>query len=102
MKWTYIIRQKIKLVLLLTSLITLIGVTNYIEQQNINQIDQSFNSIYYDRLVPATELLHMTQNLYKQQMLLESAVLSAQPDLRNLDQSLDDLSRNTEERIINF
>jgi hypothetical protein len=102
MRWTYIIQQKTRLILLLTSLIILIGVTNYIEQRNINQIDQSFNSIYYDRLVPATELLHMTQNLYKQQMLLETAVLSEQPDLRNLHQSLADLNRNTEQRIVNF
>lgn len=102
MKWTFIIQQKIKLVLLLTSMIALIGVTNYIEHQNIDQIDQSFNSIYYDRLIPATELLHMTQNLYKQRMLMESALFSYESDLEKIDKRLDDLMRNTEERITNF
>jgi hypothetical protein len=102
MKWTFIIQQKIKVIVLLTSMIALIGVTNYLEHQNIDQIDESFNSIYYDRLIPATELLHMTQNLYKQRMLMESALLSTQPVPQHLDKALDDLTRNTEERIINF
>jgi hypothetical protein len=102
MKWTFIIQQKIKMIALLTSLIALIGITNYIEHQNIHEIDQSFNSIYYDRLVPATELLHMTQNLYKHRMLMESAILSTQPDLETLRKNLDNLSNNTEERIVNF
>ena len=102
MKWTFIIQQKLKVILLLTSMITLIGITNYLEHRNMDQIDQSFNSIYYDRLVPATELLHMTQNLYEQRMLLESALLTADADLGKLEAVLGEVMRNTEERIENF
>jgi hypothetical protein len=102
MKWTFIIQQKIKMIVLLTSLIALIGITNYIEHRNINYIDKSFNSIYYDRLIPATELLHMTQNLYKQRMLLERAVISNNPDVQHLEKSLSDFTANTEQRIANF
>src|SRR6202008_4990711 len=43
MKWTFIIQQKFKVILLLTSMIVLIGFTNYLEQRNIDQMDESFN-----------------------------------------------------------
>lgn len=102
MKWTFIIQQKLKVIVLLTSMIVLIGVTNYIAHQNIGQMDESFKSIYYDRLIPATEVFHMTQNLYDQRILMESALQSTQPISRNLDKALADLMRDTEERIINF
>lgn len=102
MKWTFIIQQKLKVIGLLTSMILLIGVTNYLEHQNIDQIDESFNSIYYDRLVPATELLHMTQNLYEQRMLMESALLGNQPDLQKLENALDDVAHDTDLRVVNF
>ena len=94
MKWTFIIQQKIKVIALLTSMIVLIGVTNYLAHQNIDQMHESFNSIYYDRLIPATEVFHMTQNLYNQSILMESALRSTHPD-PNLDKTLEQLTRDT-------
>jgi len=101
MKWTFIIQQKIKVIALLTSMIVLIGVTNYLAHQNIGEMHESFNSIYYDRLIPATEVFHMTQNLYNQRILMEAALRSSEPD-PNLDKTLEELIRDTKERIVNY
>lgn len=102
MKWTFIIQQKVKVIVLLTSMIVLIGVTNYMEQQNIDRMHESFKSIYYDRLIPATEIFHMTQNLYNQRILMETALRSSQPVSPNLNEALRNLTRNTDERIVSF
>lgn len=102
MKWTFIIQQKIKVISLLTAMIALICVTNYLEHRNLNQIDESFNSIYYDRLIPAEEVFHMTQNLYNQRILMESALRSKLPVSYHVDNALDELVRDTETRVVDF
>lgn len=79
MKWIFSIQQKFKVILLLTILIILIGLTNYIEQKNIEHMDESFTSIYYDRLVPATEIFHLTENLFNKRIILQPFVNTAQP-----------------------
>jgi hypothetical protein len=52
-------------------------------------------------LIPATEIFHMTQNLYNQRILMETALRSS-PVSPNLDEALRNLTRNTDERIVTF
>lgn len=68
------IQEKSKAIVLLTLLVALIGFTNYVEQQNVDQMDRSFSSIYYDRLIPATEIFHITEQLFRDRMLFEQAL----------------------------
>jgi hypothetical protein len=39
-------------------------------------IDKSFSSIYQDRLIPATTIIYLTENLYTKRLSLEKFVLS--------------------------
>ncbi len=79
MKWTFIIRQKMKLALLLGSIIVLIGVTNILERRNVERLNQSVSSIYFDRLIPATDIFYLRENLYQKKFLMELALDPDQP-----------------------
>ena len=72
MKWSYFIEQKIKVALLLSVVMFLVILTNIIERKNIGEINNSVRSIYEDRLVPATDLFSLTENLYNKRFLMES------------------------------
>lgn len=74
MKWTFIINQKIKVAFLLGSIMVLIALTNMMEQRNIDHINKSFSSIYYDRLIPATDIFYLTEQLYSKRLLMENTL----------------------------
>jgi hypothetical protein len=77
MKWTFIINQKLKVAFLLGSIMLLIALTNMLEQQNIKDINKSFSSIYYDRLIPATDIFYLTEQLYSKRLLMENVLYRA-------------------------
>lgn len=76
MKWTYIIQQKTKVALLLTCIMLLVIVSNLLGRKNIVDINTSFTSIYNDRLIPATDIFYLTQNLYSKKLLMEQFLFS--------------------------
>lgn len=78
MKWTFIIREKLKVAFLLAGIMLLIGLTNVMERRNMKNLDRSFSSIYYDRLIPATDIFYLTSNLYKRRMLMEQFLFTGQ------------------------
>jgi hypothetical protein len=82
MKWTFVIQQKLKVALLLGAIMTLIIIANILERKNIEQINQSFSSIYNDRLIPATDIFYLTENLYRKQLLMETYLLSGRNSTR--------------------
>lgn len=47
-----------------------------ISRYNVEGIDESFSSIYRDRLVPATTILYLTENLYRKRLSLENYLYS--------------------------
>jgi hypothetical protein len=71
MKWTYVVQQKVKVALLLTAVMALVGLTNFLERRNIEKLDQTFSSIYHDRLIPATDIFYITESLYNRRLLME-------------------------------
>jgi hypothetical protein len=72
MKWSYFVEQKIKVALLLSVVMFLVILTSIIERKNIGDINNSVHSMYEDRLVPATDLFSLTENLYSKRFLIES------------------------------
>jgi hypothetical protein len=72
MKWPFIIREKIKIALLLGTIMLLVGFTTVMEKRNIESISKSFSSIYHDRLIPATDIFYLTENLYTKRLLMEN------------------------------
>lgn len=101
MKWSFVIQQKFKAAILLGGIMALIIGATLISRYNVEGIDESFSSIYKDRLVPATTILYLTENLYRKRLSLENYLYSEaqQPpvhvkaQLRARDRSIDSLIR---------
>jgi hypothetical protein len=103
MKWTFIIREKLKVAFLLAGIMVLIGLTNVMERRNVKNLDQSFSSIYYDRLIPATDIFYLTSNLYKRRMLMEQFLFTEQTaPLKVLEKNLSSHSDSIMHLIAKF
>ncbi len=76
MKWSFVIQQKLKAALLLGGVMLMIVVVSYLSSNNINGIARSFTSIYQDRLMPAIDIIHLTEGLYSKRLLLEKHLLT--------------------------
>lgn len=77
MKWTFIIQQKFKVALLLACIMLLIVVTNLISRKNVGDISRSFESMYNDRLIPATDIFYLAENLFNKRLLVENFLMSS-------------------------
>ena len=64
MKWTYAIPQKMKTAVLLFCVMASGFLFNLIERNNVARMKSFVTSINNDRLVPATVIFHLTDNLY--------------------------------------
>lgn len=76
MKWSFVIQQKIKAALLLTSIMVLITLSTFISRSNIRTIDESFSSIYQDRLIPTIDIVYLSESLFNKRLLLERHLVS--------------------------
>lgn len=80
-KWTVGTRNKIKLAFVLTGAILLLLFAKWAEQGEVEHMDKSFLSIYADRLVPATAIFDIRENMHRKQEAIEYLLTpGAQPD----------------------
>lgn len=80
-KWILVTRNKLKLTLGLLLLATLLFAANLFEKRQVASMDQSFLSIYEDRLVPATSIFEIRENLYRKRELLKDMLHPASQDI---------------------
>lgn len=80
MRWAFAIQQKMKIAFLLAFLLILVVLTNFLGSKNIGDMNKSFVSIYNDRLIPATEITYLTEDLYSKRLLLERFLLSGEEE----------------------
>jgi hypothetical protein len=78
MKWSFVIQQKLKAALLLAGVMLLIVIGNLVSRNHVQGIDRSFSSIYQDRLVPATTITYLAENLYGKRLSMEKFLLSTE------------------------
>lgn len=71
MKWTFIIQQKLKVAMLLGVVMAVVVVFNFLLQKSITDINRSVNSLYNDRLIPATDMFHLSEVLHNRQLFVE-------------------------------
>ena len=81
MKWSFVIQQKLKAALLLGGVMGLIIVATLLSRHNMEGMDKSFSSIYQDRLLPATTIIYLTENLYGKRLSLEAHLLSPESEI---------------------
>ncbi len=75
MDWIFSIQAKLKAAFLLALICGLVLVNIYWERSNITSMNDSFCSIYDDRLLPATYIFHLTDHLYQKRLILEYQLL---------------------------
>ncbi len=80
MKWTYAVQQKLKVASLLMGVMGLIILFNIVERRNIAEMNKSVTSIYNDRLLPATDIFYLTENLYSKRFLMEKFLADGRKD----------------------
>lgn len=73
MKWTYAIKKKTTAAILLAVILALTMLTNLLQRKRFKELEQSFASIYEDRLLAESYLFHMYENLKEKQDLFEIA-----------------------------
>ncbi len=88
-KWIVSARNKLKMVLAVTTVAGLLFVANMFEQEQVASIDESFLSIYADRLVPATTIFEIREQLYKKQNLLIGLIHASNRDIPTQKKDVD-------------
>lgn len=76
MKWSFVIQQKLKAALLLATIMATVLVSNLLINNTMKDMGNSFSSIYQDRLIPARDIVYLTENLYMKRLILEKYLLS--------------------------
>ncbi|CAN5177469.1 hypothetical protein BH23BAC1_BH23BAC1_47470 [soil metagenome] len=92
------IRMRFMAAILLCVGLVLLIFLNIMERRNIGQIDKFFTSIYNDRLIPATDIFYIMENLYNKRLTMEKYLFSEEnlpgftyEDLKIYDNSIDSL-----------
>lgn len=75
MKSLYNIKNHLKLSLGLFVLLLTFIFTSFLEQQKLKEIEQRFLSIFADRLVPATDLFFISDQLYERRLKFQAYLL---------------------------
>lgn len=77
MKWSFVIQQKFKAALLLSGILLFLVFLILVSGSNIRGIDKSFSSIYEDRLIPAIDIIYLTEDLYSKRIIIEKFLYSS-------------------------
>lgn len=84
MKWTYYIRQKLKVAFLLFSIMACTILIRVLEDKSMKSISNSLLTLYDDRLVPASDIFYIAEHLYAKKSLMVSFVNDADPSFAKL------------------
>ena len=103
MKWIYSIQQKSKTALLLMVVVATILGCNFLENKFFTDINKSVSSIYNDRLIPAAELFHVNDLMYKKRLILEKYLVNpAQQDYRMVKRELANHNAQIDSIVLSF
>ena len=92
-KWTLTMRNKLKLTLVMALAAGLLFIANVFEKRQMTSMDESFLSIYEDRLVPAVSFFEIRELLYRKRELMQQALQPAQAARTNWKYGIDSCNR---------
>lgn len=88
MKWTYAIPQKTKTAILLFCVMASVILFNLIERSNVARMNSFVTSINNDRLIPATVIFHLTDNLYRKHFAMQNFLATDTNDTKEIKAEL--------------
>jgi hypothetical protein len=96
-------RSRLRLTLLIISLLGLSLTSIFLSRRTVHQIQQASASIYKDRLVPTAIIASLTSKTYQKRLLLEPHVLGkTKPGTSHLGSTLDRLNRQVDSLLTEF
>jgi Four helix bundle sensory module for signal transduction len=75
MKFAFSLKNKLKTAFLLFCIMCCTLMIRFLEDKSVEKINNSFISMYNDRLVPATDLYFIAENLYYKNAVLQEVLL---------------------------
>lgn len=72
MRFAHTIKQKTKIAFFLFGVMVCIILIRVLEDKSIKEMNKAFVSMYNDRLIPATDLFYLAENLYAKRYLMET------------------------------
>lgn len=70
MKWTYGVKEKFKIAMALTVVILLVLITSMINKNHFTKLQESFTSVYEDRLLVENYIYKLSRELNKKRMAI--------------------------------
>ena len=80
MKFAHSIKQKTKVAVLLFCIMVCTILIRILEDHSIKNMGNAFTSLYNDRLIPATDLFYISENIYAKRFLVDSRLNSTDVD----------------------
>lgn len=74
MKFAFSLKNKLKIAFLLFCIMCCTLLIRFLEDKSVKKINESFVSMYNDRLVPATDLYFIAENLYHKSAILQDVL----------------------------
>ena len=72
MNFRHTIKQKSKIAIFLFGVMVCTLLIRFLEDKSIKEMNNAFISMYNDRLIPATDLFYLAENLYAKRYLIET------------------------------
>lgn len=94
MKDLFYVTNHVKIALGLFVLLSIIVLTSLLEKQKLKTVERNVLSIFADRLVPATDIFFISDQLYKRRLSLQNFILSPE----SVD--INSLSNKSQEKVI--
>ncbi|MCB9339014.1 MAG: MCP four helix bundle domain-containing protein [Lewinellaceae bacterium] len=83
MKWAYSIQQKFKAAVLLAIVCVIILITNLLGRYHMNELSDSFSSVYKDRLVAERYIFMLSDHLYQKKLAFDNRSELTDSDFRS-------------------
>lgn len=103
MKLAYSLKQKTKIAVLLFSIMTCTILIRLLEDRSIRDLNESFVSLYNDRLIPATDLFYVSEHIHAKSILLNNKAIDEpqrQSQLSLHNKAIDSLIRKYEKTYL--
>lgn len=82
MSFKHTVKQKSKIAIFLFGVMICTIMIRILEDKSIKSMNNAFVSMYNDRLIPATDLFYLAENLYEKRYLIETIVEETLPETK--------------------
>jgi len=79
MRFAYSLKQKVKIATLLFFVMACSILITILEEKSVNKMNESFSSLYNDRLIPAMDLFQVVEIVYSKKSLIEELIYRDNP-----------------------